>query len=137
MSLHLNLCGKQSKSLIIWTALTLLECLRNELADAEVRRGSGEPMRIQRGGKRTVVKTLKAMYENVDIHRDRAQDLEEQLGIDRWDNQHPDYLEAVEYRKEREFRLALDRLERLIVQCLMEIQKCHVRGTSEFIITFY
>jgi len=31
---------------------------------------------------------------------------------------------------ERKYRLALDQLERLVVQRLMELQKCHVRGTN-------
>jgi hypothetical protein len=54
------------------------------------------------------------------------------LQTDRWSSHDADYTEAIKYSKERKLRLALDHVEQLVVQRMMEMQKRHVRGTSEY-----
>ena len=75
-----------------------------------------------------------ALQEKVDRCRDRCEALELELGIDRWTRDDSDYIEANRYTAERKVRLTLDKVERLVVQRLMEIQKCHIRGTSKIIL---
>jgi hypothetical protein len=57
--------------------------------------------------------------------------LEEQLQIqDRWDKDSPDYQAAEEEMAHRRYRLALDELERLVVQRLFELSKLNMTGTG-------
>lgn len=49
----------------------------------------------------------------------------------RWESGMPEYEKVVKYAQQRKYHLALDRLERLLVQCLFELQKGHLEGTSE------
>jgi hypothetical protein len=81
--------------------------------------------------RRRSVLTERALQGPVDYQREACEHLESELHIDRWTPAHPEYKEAVKLYAERGYRLALDRLERLVVQRLMELQKCHIRGTSE------
>jgi hypothetical protein len=86
----------------------------------------------QSQGKRRVVKTVRALHAEVDRMRDRCEGLEDQLELPApWGPESQEYTEARNYLNIRKYRLALDNLERLVVQRLMELQKCHVRGTSE------
>jgi hypothetical protein len=59
------------------------------------------------------------------------------LGLDRWTREHPDYITSLNYYRERQYLLAIDHLERLVVQRLMEMEKCNVRGTSELLLPFF
>jgi hypothetical protein len=61
-------------------------------------------------------------------------DLEAMLDIisrDRWVRDSEQFAQAKKLVVERKYRLALDRLERLVVQRLFELQKCHVAETGE------
>lgn len=82
-------------------------------------------------GRRRVVATTRALYRKVDAAEDRCEALERQLNIDRWSPEDVEYLAALNYQRERKYRLALDKVERLVVQRLFELQKCHIRGTSK------
>ena len=73
------------------------------------------------------------MYKTVDEKRERVLDLEWRLGIDRWHPKHPHFIEAQKYARNRAFLLGLDKLERLVVQRMMELQKCHRRETGKLI----
>jgi hypothetical protein len=97
--------------------------------------GSSNEARLQtRGeGKRSIIRTFRALHDKVDRCRERCEALEVQLGIDRWTRDDPEFIEANKYNEERSFRLKLDRVERLVVQRLMEMQKCHIRGTSKYL----
>ena len=89
--------------------------------------------RSERSG-RKITRTMRVLYASVDAAEERCEELEKLLGIDRWSPLDKDFLTAVEYQKERQFRLALDNLERLVFSRLFELQKCHIRGTSEYMI---
>ncbi|KAI0684292.1 hypothetical protein BC835DRAFT_1409170 [Cytidiella melzeri] len=55
--------------------------------------------------------------------------LEEQLSIgDRWTSTHPEYVKAMSEMTMRKYRLALDKLERLVVQRLLELTKLSMGG---------
>jgi hypothetical protein len=59
--------------------------------------------------------------------------LEGILGLDhRWEPTSAEYLETKKLLVERKYRLALDRLERLIIQRLFELQKVNLVSTGEF-----
>lgn len=46
----------------------------------------------------------------------------------------PEYIAARKKYEERKLRVAIDKLEALVVRRLFELQKCHVVGTSEFLL---
>ncbi|KAI0697792.1 hypothetical protein BC835DRAFT_1405591 [Cytidiella melzeri] len=57
--------------------------------------------------------------------------LEEQLSIgDRWTSTHPEYVKAMSEMTMRKYRLALDKLERLVVQRLLELTKLSMGGIA-------
>lgn len=65
----------------------------------------------------------------------KAQVLEGFLGIQtRWTPDSPEYIEASKWAKERKYRLALDRLERLVIQRLFELQKANLVSTGKFLV---
>lgn len=71
--------------------------------------------------------------EKVSFWQVNVADLESQLGLyHRWTPTSPEYLRTKEYIRIRKWRLALDHLERLVVQRLFELQKGHVEGTGMF-----
>jgi len=81
--------------------------------------------------KRKSKRTLRAIYDETDIFLKRCAHLETELGIDRWlDSTSPDYIEARKYYDTRKYHLALDKVESLVIQRLMELHKCNIRGTN-------
>lgn len=48
-----------------------------------------------------------------------------------WESHSPEYREALEIRKKRQYRRAIDELERLVLQRLMELKKMNLSGTGE------
>lgn len=46
----------------------------------------------------------------------------------------PEYINARKKYDERKLRVAIDKLEALVVRRLFELQKCHVTATSEHLI---
>ena len=61
--------------------------------------------------------------------------IEVQMGInevDRWQPDHPKYIEIVKYTATRQYQKALDHLQKLVVQRLFELQKLNVAGTGEW-----
>ncbi|KAG1748442.1 uncharacterized protein EDB91DRAFT_1235729 [Suillus paluster] len=58
-------------------------------------------------------------------------DLEERLGIkERWTPQHPEYLSVLEWIRSHNFQCALDKLQQLVVQRLLELAKANLSGTG-------
>lgn len=45
----------------------------------------------------------------------------------------PEYISARKKYEERKLRVAIDKLEALVVRRLFELQKCHVVGTSKYL----
>lgn len=81
---------------------------------------------------RTSYQTLKTIDSKVSDVEEDCEDLEADLGIKtRWEKEDPDYIEALNYSDDRKYHRALDKLQYLVVQRLMELHKCHVRGTSK------
>ena len=59
--------------------------------------------------------------------------LESRLSIEeRWTSDHPDYRAAMSEMTMRRYRLALDKLERLVVQRLLELSKLGMGGVGMF-----
>jgi len=60
-----------------------------------------------------------------------AEHFERMLGIAaRWEHDSPEYLDAKKWSGERKYRLALDRLERLVIQRIFELQKANLISTA-------
>ena len=51
--------------------------------------------------------------------------------LQHWTPSDKEFIEAKKYNEERKYRLAIDHLERLVVQRLFELQRCNVCGMSE------
>ena len=81
--------------------------------------------------KRQSRKTVKTIWADHEAILERCTDLETRLGIHRWTEDSPEYHAARAYLDNRKYQLLLDKVEGLVVQRLMEMQKCNVRGTSE------
>jgi hypothetical protein len=74
----------------------------------------------------------RAALDGMMVHIRAVADLEERLGIkERWTPQHPEYLSAFERIKSRDFRRALDKLQQLVVQRLLELAKANLSGTGK------
>jgi hypothetical protein len=50
----------------------------------------------------------------------------------RWEPESQDYKDARVWANERRYRLALDRLERLVIQRLFELQKANLVSTGKY-----
>ncbi|KIM57629.1 hypothetical protein SCLCIDRAFT_57162, partial [Scleroderma citrinum Foug A] len=64
--------------------------------------------------------------------QDRVEDLEDQLGIeptDRWATDRREYVEMLEYSRQRQFIRAVEELENLVVQHLFELSKANLAST--------
>lgn len=60
-------------------------------------------------------------------------ELEVQLGVtDRWTPEMKEYVDTIRFRKEQDYRRALEQLEALIVKCLFELQWVCILETGEF-----
>lgn len=95
----------------------------------------GEVARLRRADEasRKVIATYRAAQEKQSLAMSRINDLEDLLNVsERWGPNSPKYLETVKYMGERKFRLALDHLERLVVQRLFELEKTQIAGTSKY-----
>ncbi|KAG2146793.1 hypothetical protein DEU56DRAFT_731337 [Suillus clintonianus] len=58
-------------------------------------------------------------------------DLEDRLGVkERWTSQHPEYMSALKRIRSHNFRRALDKLQQLVVQRLLELSKANLSGTG-------
>lgn len=67
-----------------------------------------------------------AIYLQTDLN-----DLEVHLGISEcWTSQSPDYQKAIKYMNQRQFQLAVDKLEGLVVQRLFELTKANASETG-------
>jgi hypothetical protein len=65
---------------------------------------------------------------------------EEELQIDAtacWTPTSPQYMKTLEYIRKRKFILTLDQLEKLVVQRLFELQKCHLESTGEASLLYF
>lgn len=80
----------------------------------------------------SVVPTHKASHAAVQLQMEKVEDLEMQLNIHtHWTPELEEYKEMIEYIYLRRWRLALDRLERLIIQRLFELSKAHLQNTGK------
>src|ERR1700760_358294 len=82
--------------------------------------------------KRKSQRTVKTIWADHDAILERCSDLETRLGIHRWTENSPEYHAARTYANNRKYQLLLDKVEGLVAQRLMEMQKCNIRGTSEY-----
>ncbi|KAG8918247.1 hypothetical protein FRC03_009306 [Tulasnella sp. 419] len=81
--------------------------------------------------KRTVTLTYKAALDRVNRFSEVVETLEARMNLsERWSPTHTKYIETKEYLKIRRYRLDLDRLEKLVVQRLFELQKGHLESTG-------
>jgi hypothetical protein len=70
--------------------------------------------------------------QKLELHINAVQDLEQQLGIqERWTATHPEYQKTLTYINNRTFIRAVEKLEGLVVQQLMELSKANVLGTGK------
>ncbi|PSR78798.1 hypothetical protein PHLCEN_2v7280, partial [Hermanssonia centrifuga] len=83
-----------------------------------------------RGAAITAVKNrYRNSWNKLERTEERVQTLEDQLGIeDRWSAGSKEYDSAFEELTMRKYRLALDKLERLVVQRLLELSKLGMSG---------
>jgi len=80
-------------------------------------------------GNRKVRSTLGALK----CAEQRTNQLEDQLSIrERWDSASSDYREVQKDMAQRNYRRALDELERLVVQRLFELTKLNLSGTGMY-----
>src|ERR1700753_3821913 len=101
-------------------------------ADNEKRQQGDGPTNQRASGRRISAQTMKQLHKDVDKFEERCEELEIALGLDhQWEETDPEDVEALEYYRTRRYHLALDKLERLVVQRLMELQKCNYQGTSK------
>lgn len=102
-----------------------------ERSDNDARRSGRGRTRKRGEGARPSVITERSLQQETNIATERCEVLEAELEADRWTPDHPDYLNALKYSHERSYLLAIDHLERLVVQRLLELEKCNIRGTSK------
>lgn len=88
--------------------------------------GEADPMRRQ------VKPTFKKAESKVQDLTEAVNEYEAELDIHghRWAPGMPEYEKVVQYSRRRKYHLALDHLERLLVQRLFELQKGHLEGTG-------
>ena len=68
-------------------------------------------------------------FERWDLCAKRVLDIEDELGIvDRWQTSSPEYLAAARDHSERRYLIALDNLERLVVQRMLELTRLGMSG---------
>lgn len=90
-------------------------------------------LRRTKATSRVVVPSYKLAQAKVTLLMERVNELEALLDINggRWAPGDPQYDATLKYIKERKYRLALDELERLVVQRLFELQKTNIASTGE------
>ncbi|KIO19279.1 hypothetical protein M407DRAFT_11467 [Tulasnella calospora MUT 4182] len=88
--------------------------------------GEADPM------KRHIRPTFKKSESKVQDLTEVVNEYEADLDIrgPRWRPGMPEYKKVVKYAQQRKYHLALDQLERLLVQRLFELQKGHLEGTG-------
>ncbi|KAI0641354.1 hypothetical protein C8Q79DRAFT_919742, partial [Trametes meyenii] len=73
----------------------------------------------------------RAALEGLTLAMGIVGDLEKKLAIDTpWTPANPKYQEALAYLRRREFHRALDRVQQLVMQRLLELSKANMSGTS-------
>ena len=78
----------------------------------------------------------RAAERRVRSQQDRVEDLEDQLGIeptDRWTMDRREYVQMLEYSRQRQFIRAVEELENLVVQCLFELSKANLASTGKVV----
>ncbi|TDL14847.1 hypothetical protein BD410DRAFT_701546, partial [Rickenella mellea] len=72
-------------------------------------------------------------HRRVEEAERRVSEVEVKLELspeDRWDENNEDYRATLKYIKQRKYQLAVDKLERLVVQRLFELTKLNISGTG-------
>ncbi len=92
-----------------------------------------------RGAAITAVKNrYRNSWNKLERTEERVQTLEDQLGIeDRWSAGSKEYDSAFEELTMRKYRLALDKLERLVVQRLLELSKLGMSGLGAYMSPYH
>jgi hypothetical protein len=81
--------------------------------------------------KRLALGTKRA-YEQLQVISTAVCDIEAKLEItSAWDEQSEEWKETIEYMKIRDYQRALDKLEGLVVQRLLELSKIGLAGTGK------
>jgi hypothetical protein len=79
-------------------------------------------------------RALQSATRAIDRHEKRVNTLEDQLNISsRWSPTTPEYIDVERDLTYRKYRLALDDLERLVVQRLFELTKLNILETGTYI----
>ncbi|KAH7904479.1 hypothetical protein BJ138DRAFT_1019105, partial [Hygrophoropsis aurantiaca] len=77
------------------------------------------------------VRERNAARRKLELQMNVINDLEHRLNIDdRWSEDHPSYVETLQYVKQREFIRTVDELEALVVHRLLELSKANLAGTG-------
>lgn len=77
------------------------------------------------------------MYDKLSLSLQNVEMIELEMGISeetRWNPQSTSWQSATQYLKIRDFQLAVDRLEGLVISRLLELQKANIPGTGAFAI---
>ncbi|KZS91015.1 hypothetical protein SISNIDRAFT_414531, partial [Sistotremastrum niveocremeum HHB9708] len=114
-------------------ALDRLSKAREDFDEAAERLRKGEPdpepPAASRTGKRVVRPTARSLASATETLSEVVESYEACLNLPRrWLPTDTEYKETKKKLGERKYRLALDHLERLVVQRLFELQKTHVQG---------
>lgn len=65
------------------------------------------------------------------VHMRTVEDLEQALSIqEQWTQDSPEYQSALERMRTHDFRRALDKLQQLVIQRLLELGKANMAGTG-------
>lgn len=98
-----------------------------EPAGAADREGNGLKTRRLETQRRNATHAMNVAIQAVN-------DLELKLDVeDTWTPEHPQYQETLRYMRMRRFHRALDTLQRLVVQRLLEMTKANASGMSEYL----
>lgn len=80
---------------------------------------------------RQVTPSQRLAQEKTGIALGRVGELEDLLNVQaRWAPESEEYTSTLVYIGERKYRIALDHLERLVVQRMFELEKTNLVGTS-------
>lgn len=102
---------------------------RTRLSDTYVEAAQNQ---AQKKSKKT--QHVTKLYDKLMLSMQNVELIEQEMGITaeaRWNPQSANWQSAAQYMKIREYQLAVDRLEGLVVSRLLELQKANIAGTCK------
>jgi hypothetical protein len=88
--------------------------------------------RVRGAGITAVKNRYRNTWKKLEDAEAHTEALEKRLSIEeRWTSDHPEYRAATSKMTMRKYRLALDKLERLVVQRLLELSKLSMGGVGK------